>query len=36
MQALLKKHSVEHILKYPGTHQAHEDAVAFLIYHLKE
>ena len=36
MQALLKKHSVEHILKYPGTHQAHEDAVAFLIHHLKE
>lgn len=36
MQALLKKHGVEHILKYPGTHQAHEDAVAFLIHHLKE
>jgi acetyl esterase len=36
MQTLLEKHGVEHILKYPGTEQAHENAVDFLIHHLKK
>jgi len=36
MQTLLEKHGVEHVLKYPGTNQAHKNAVDFLIHHLKK
>ena len=36
MQTLLEKHGVEHVLKYPGTEQAYENAVDFLIHHLKK